>query len=726
MILLNAFVGFFAIFISPQIFLYYKYKNLNYSLVLVYGLILSYTGAWLSTLTNFYLDLPSIFTYLLAYFIAISSLIYMYLNKEKNINNNHGFLIWLFVLIVMLPLLYNMGIGFSIWDVLASWNKWAMELFENKYYPIDAAYPILMPGIWSLIYKIQGTNEIWWTAQITHLVLPLLTLTLVLSLYNETKNKTYLFMAIFIYPYLVSTHTINGNMDMPVMIMGTLSLIVLYTAETYKGKIEFEYYVYASLLLAGISSITKQAGFAFIVFDLIYIVLNIKFFENKKRLIIMIVLTFFYFLSYLSMYYQNNISSATGNFKHLGDISQQKLSKDNFSQNLQHLNHNFFALPANIPLLTPLLSLIKFKFITLFLIILGFILFIFKDLRKYNSVSFLSGLFFILGTIVWIKFFSYDERNALWVKSFFIVFLSINLNYVITRYIDKPIFAKVIFSVIILSISIYLLSLGDKFTYEKQKSSQMKAGVRYGCLPSITYAAKLLEGKDTCVKIYTNELPMTQNYLLKTYKDKFILMGRDYKFQSFKYLEHKCEAGRYIIFRRASVVKSNDWWKVTKLTRDGIIHNIPDEKVLVYFVPPNIKLDDDYFKRTDIVNIKLQKYKKNVKYALGKYVEKDNIYTISAWAFINNVQIDKTRKFILLKNDQHEYIIRTKMQPRSDVTKHFKAQDLDSSGFITHIDKKDFPKGTYDVHILLIDNNNTQYQVPINKKINIKGDYNEE
>ena len=71
------------------------------------------------------------------------------------------------------------------------------------------------------------------------------------------------------------------------------------------------------------------------------------------------------------------------------------------------------------------------------MILFGLLSFVVKDLRKYKSVSFLSVVFFFIGTIVWIKYFSYDPRNSYWVKSFFIIFVSINISYLFTKYIQK-------------------------------------------------------------------------------------------------------------------------------------------------------------------------------------------------------------------------------------------------------------------------------------------------
>ena len=54
---------------------------------------------------------------------------------------------------------------------VVSWNRWAMELFQNEYRPLNSAYPILFPGLWSLIYKSQVTSEIWIFTKLTMVIL---------------------------------------------------------------------------------------------------------------------------------------------------------------------------------------------------------------------------------------------------------------------------------------------------------------------------------------------------------------------------------------------------------------------------------------------------------------------------------------------------------------------------------------------------------------------------
>lgn len=700
MLLMNAFLGFFSIFISPHIFLYYKYVNLPYSLILIYGLILSYSFSWLLVITSYYLNLSNIVIYIFICLIFVSSLIYML--THTSYHKNKFIIIWLITFLLLLPLLKSIGIGFSIWDVLASWNNWAIELFSNEYQPIDAAYPILMPGIWSLIYKIQGTTDIWWTAQTIQFVLPLTVLVLLFSLYSETKNKTYLFISFLIYPYLISSHTINGNMDMPVMLMGTLSLINLYTAEIYKEKKEFTYYIYAALLLAGLASITKQAGLAFLVFNFIYILLNLTQFKLKKILFIVMGISILYLISYLSLYYQNNITNPIGNLSHLNTLAAEKYSH----YKLEWLYLKFFDLPEDISFL---------NFFNLILIILGFSLFTFKGLRKYNSVTFLSALFFIVSILIWVKYFSYDSRNSLWVKAFFILFLSINLNYAVINYIHIYSKLKFIFVAILFSTLLGLYFLGNSFAYTKQKNMQMTVGIKDGCLPSILSAKKLLKDKDSCVKIYTNELVIPRNYRLKNYTDKFILMGRDYKFQSFKYLEHNCSSGRYIIFRQKSE-RRQEWWKVAKLSYNNLIQYLPNENSLVFFVPPNIKIPKDFFTEFSTINLTVQDYR--IKYKIETIETRNKNIKIHGWAFFEDSKIDKTVKYILLKSKNNQYIVTTTIINRDDIAQMHKTKDLSKSGFIAKIHKKeDIIKDTYNIYILLDRPDKNPSVIKTNKQI---------
>ena len=76
---------------------------------------------------------------------------------------------------------------FTKWDAVVSWNRWAIELVNYTYEPASAGYPILFPGIWSLIYKAQGTTEIWFLAKLSLYVAPFICICLWLLWLNKVS-----------------------------------------------------------------------------------------------------------------------------------------------------------------------------------------------------------------------------------------------------------------------------------------------------------------------------------------------------------------------------------------------------------------------------------------------------------------------------------------------------------------------------------------------------------
>ena len=283
MILVNAFLAIFFIFATPQILLYYKYNNLKYSLILIIGVVISLSMSWVIFLISFIFGIDNIYLYILSLLSFLYTLLIVYKNTHYERNNNI-FRIWILSLTIMIPSLIYFGYGYNAWDAIVSWNRWAIELYDNIYQSINAAYPILLPAIWSLIYKIQGTSEIWFTSQLTLFFLPLILVVFLLTLFKETHEKTYLFILVLIYPYLVWRWTYIGYMDMPVMLIGLLSIISMYTAEVYKnkGNNEFICYIYLVLLLSGTASLVKQAGLMFLIFNLVYLK-TIYFYSKGKK-----------------------------------------------------------------------------------------------------------------------------------------------------------------------------------------------------------------------------------------------------------------------------------------------------------------------------------------------------------------------------------------------------------------------------------------------------------
>ena len=581
LILLNFFIGIFSIFISPQIFLYYTYPNIKYSFVLIYGLILSLTGSWLLILITYYFNLSNTVIYILMLLIMLSSLIFMDLHRKFFMHKKNNYMVWIIAIIAIMPLLKYSGTIFTAPDAVQSWHKWALDLYANTYHPIDAAYPVLIPALWAILYKIQNTNEIWWTARMILFVFPLFAITIPLTLYRESKNLAFIFMVILLYPYILWSETIVGNMDMPVMILGTLSLMVMYTADIYKGKQKFKYYAYGSLLLAGLASITKQAGLAFIVFDFMYVLLNIKWFKNKKELMIVCGLTIAYFSTYLSIYYLNATHGATGNIAWLKYLSEKKYETQYVFWN------TFFSYPPYIPTFSFLNDL---KPITPYLLGFGIIVFFLKKEKKYNSIEFLSLIFLVIGYFAWTNYFSYDARNSYWVKSFLIVFVSINLKYFMDWYRKKD-FSPIGFFFLLISFAlIFFSSISNTFAYDKQELYQNELGDKKW----IKRIVHVLDNKKKCTKIYTNYHYLLYSLQTKKIQKKIVDGEFDLHFLR-QSVEDDCDDGTYIVFRTTTITYPM-WKYVRRLEKDGKIKKYKGSHY-IYYVPPHTKLKVDYFEK---------------------------------------------------------------------------------------------------------------------------------
>jgi hypothetical protein len=579
MILFNSFIAFYVIFITPQIIFYYKFKY-RYSLVISYGLILSFTIIWGLFLINYYLKIPNIYLYILFVISFIYSLVYLFSQID---NDKSRYIIWLLSISVLLPLFTLLGDGFTDWDAVVSWNRWAIEISENRYAPSGSAYPVLIPSALSIFYKIQGSVDIWWTAKILLFILPLFMVAILFSLYNESKNKTYLLILILIYPYLIWNDTVNGYVDMPVMLFGLLSLILLYASEQNKDNENFDLYIYASLLIAGIAAITKQAGLVFLIFNIVYIFLNYKYLKSKIKILAITVFSISYFMSFLTIFYKTS-KNTTSNLDYLENLSYIRAFKNKtFEEIYLYLVNNFFNFPNGLLLFGIILSTI------------GIFLFILKDTRKYNSVSFLSIVFFFIGTYLWVKYFSYDYRNSLWVKSFIIMTIAININILFVKYFNRFLpkinilnlnitFKQKHYILIVAIILIVLVNLGNSFAYKIQEKSQKKIGD----VKTAKQISKLLMNKSECLRVYTSRQKLRYNYYANNVKSRISSAGWNTS-QLIGFFDHDCVEGRYFSFGWWNT-QTNGWKKVKELEKNGQIQKVNDN--WIYFVPPNYNKKD--------------------------------------------------------------------------------------------------------------------------------------
>ena len=97
--------------------------------------------------------------------------------------------------------------------------------------------------------------------------------------------------------------------------------------------------------------------------------------------------------------------------------------------------------------------------------------------------------------------------------------------------------------------------------------------------------------------------------------------------------------------------------------------------------------------------------------------ENDNSYTAGGWAAIKNQDADKSVINLILRNDQHTFLIPTDPYPRPDVTASFKNEfKLDNSGYATKFIKAALPPGKYQVGFLIRNERNSTEIVHFTEK----------
>ncbi|MFH1644680.1 MAG: hypothetical protein ABIA74_05930 [bacterium] len=136
---------------------------------------------------------------------------------------------WVFVLFVSNFTSFNV---FTDHDSIVSWNKWALDFFNN-YFPVSTLhYPQLIPANWSIFYKFIGEPIQYFPKTI----MPLFSLFLLLLMFDlglRKKSIGYFLGVITTTLYLknaIGWGMTSGLVDVPVAFMSFLSIYCLLLA----------------------------------------------------------------------------------------------------------------------------------------------------------------------------------------------------------------------------------------------------------------------------------------------------------------------------------------------------------------------------------------------------------------------------------------------------------------------------------------------------------------
>ncbi|MCF6263392.1 MAG: hypothetical protein L3J24_07390 [Xanthomonadales bacterium] len=305
---------------------------------------------------------------------------------------------------------------FTFWDSVASYNRWAIELQEGKYTVGGAAYPILYPGLWSVIYRLQDDSTLWLISKATLVAAPLSLFIYTISLSLERRS---LFPVVFIIsctgliifrtPYFLS-----GMMDIAVVIIGMLSCLLLWKESTEEKSGSL------SLLSGGVASMIKQAGLAFLLLAILMKLVEArglkKFMRNHWKAVLLGLSLPLSFLAFFLLY--NDFQQIPGSFHGLKRVAENAANGSELIPHALSIAYAYFPLKIILP-------------ISLF-----FLLGIYFSTPKMRYLSIFSLLIAMIGALIWMFISSYDIRNLYWSLILVIFSASIGLDVIVHKIVS--------------------------------------------------------------------------------------------------------------------------------------------------------------------------------------------------------------------------------------------------------------------------------------------------
>ena len=302
------------------------------------------------------------------------------------------------------PALESIGTIFTDWDPVVSWNKWAIELTGNEYHPVNAAYPVLFPALWSLIYEAQQTTDVWLVAKTSLIIPPTMLLALLASESFYGRVVPAIFGLFFVWVFLLSDYNdtiaylTSGHMDWPVAIIGcACAYLGLAAARAYddKNKIS-ETTLWTAVITGAIAAIIKQAGVMFLMSTTILIVILAATRELKWRnAATMMTVAALPLLSFICLFEFSGNKEVLGNIEQLSGLSAEALGSNKIAGAFQLL----FA-PIHPAFLFCLLA--------------GCASNVFFIKRRQAQYALILCLFAGIGFWIFADCCSYDRRNGVW------------------------------------------------------------------------------------------------------------------------------------------------------------------------------------------------------------------------------------------------------------------------------------------------------------------------
>ena len=333
------------------------------------------------------------------------------------------FLILSIVLLVSLLKIWilNFGRVFEGWDSIFSWNRWAVDFYNNKMPHSTYHYPQLIPANWSIAYVLCNYPFQFIPKTIMHLFLILPIYSFIIL--GIKLRRVFFYISIFFVIKSLGGQWFNwtdGFVDVSVAffsVMVFLSLILMKKADTELNK--FKLILLSMLFVCG-SAITKQAGFFIIlVYPIILFIFSRGKFSwtykevLKSSLVFLGLVLVFVVPYYIWAEMQIKIGNAASEISY---VTKDIYKGASYSERFAHA-----------------LELFKGIFSSRIIFFGGMLFFLFSFTDKIFRPL---NLFFIIPYFfIWALFFSYDIRNVAIIIPYFSLSIGVGLEICIKNLI---------------------------------------------------------------------------------------------------------------------------------------------------------------------------------------------------------------------------------------------------------------------------------------------------
>jgi hypothetical protein len=156
----------------------------------------------------------------------------------------------------------NVDTGFTQWDAVVSWNRWATEWFSGNFPTDSKRYAQLIPTNFAVSYAFLRGTEIQFFAKS---LMPLFNFFILLMLFELgiTQKRSGYFIAVvvarFVIKKFLGDYIVSGYVDVALAFFALVPFYTLLKAKTSQGG-EQQNYLFLGAIFAAGAALTKQNG----------------------------------------------------------------------------------------------------------------------------------------------------------------------------------------------------------------------------------------------------------------------------------------------------------------------------------------------------------------------------------------------------------------------------------------------------------------------------------